>query len=122
MVVECVSSAILVGLVWVIKPHALLSVVWGTLVFLIPSAYFTYYAFRQSATQWAGLVVLSMFRGLMGKMLLTSAGFALAFNFARPVHAEYLFGSYLVLWFAHLIGAAKFDCDSDLLRSRSLNQ
>jgi F0F1-type ATP synthase assembly protein I len=91
----------------------------GALAFLIPSAYFTYYAFRQSATSWAEGVVLSMFRGLMGKMLLTSAGFALAFHFIRPVHAEYLFGSYGVLWLTHLLAAAKFDRERDCKRSQS---
>lgn len=83
------------------------SAVVGGLLFVIPNAYFTLYAFRYRGAGWSQLIPLSFNKGLMGKLMLTAAGFAVVFHFNTP-NILALFGSYCLLlvihvWVAHRV-------------------
>jgi ATP synthase protein I len=107
LAVEFLSVAALIFFVWVIRPEVLVSVVWAGAVFLFPNAYFAFYAFRYSGAGRETSVLLSFFRGQTGKTLLTAAGFALAFSFAKPLNVGFLMGAYILLLFLHVLIAAK---------------
>lgn len=97
----------LVALLWIFQPQSVASAFWGGMVFIVPNAYFTLYAFRYSGSRWTYTVVLSLVRGQMGKLLLVTVGFALAFRFVQPLHPGYLFGGYIFVLAVHIAVAAK---------------
>lgn len=109
-VVVGTELAALVGLVavlWVLRPSSVASAFWGGMVFLVPSAYFTLYAFRYSGTNSHYAAALSLHRGQKGKIVLVAAGFALALRFVQPLQPGFLFGGYLFLLAVHIAVAAK---------------
>lgn len=55
------------------------SVFWGGVIFLIPSLYFTYYAFRFNAAKQLQQTARSFYQGEMGKIVLVATGFAVIF-------------------------------------------
>jgi len=55
---------------WWFSPTSALSVLLGGLVYWVPNAYFTLYAFRFRGAQAAILILRSMYRGEFGKLLL----------------------------------------------------
>lgn len=107
VLVEAVALLTLVALLWLYQPASAQSAFWGGLVFLVPNAYFTLYAFRYSGAQSALTVALSLHRGQTGKLVLVAAGFALAFRFIQPLHPGYLFAGYLFVLAVHVAVAAK---------------
>ncbi len=73
----------------------------GMLVFIVPNAYFTYYAFRYRGTEYMPWVRQSFMFGEMGKLSLTAVSFALAFVFIRPLHVGALFVGFIAMIFLH---------------------
>lgn len=71
-----------------------LSVLLGGLIYWVPNAYFTLYAFRFRGAQAAAAVLRSMYRGEVGKFMLTVVGFALVFTLVKPIEPLSLFVSY----------------------------
>lgn len=78
------------------------SVFLGGLVFFVPNAYFTIYAFRYRGAQWIYWVALSAYRGQAGKLMLSAVGFALVFRFVETLHAGALFGAYVIMTGVHI--------------------
>lgn len=79
---------------WWLNPTIALSVLVGGLIYLLPNAYFTLYAFRFRGSQQAILILRSIYRGEVGKLILTGLGFALAFIFLKPIDPVALFIAY----------------------------
>ena len=73
------------------------SVFIGGLIFIIPNMYFAFYAFRYRGARIAQLVVMSFYRGQIGKFLLSSVGFAIAFTLVQPLNVLSVFSAYIVL-------------------------
>ncbi len=68
----------------------------GGFVQIIPSAYFSYYAFRFRGARATQLLLKSMYRGEWGKLILTLVGFALVFGGDLNINPLMVFGSYCV--------------------------
>ncbi len=79
----------------------------GGLIFIIPNTYFVFYALRYRGASQAILIAKSCYQGLMGKLALNSAGFALAFGLGWDLHALTLFLAYGVMVLVQIILAAK---------------
>lgn len=107
VLLETVALLLPVAIFWVYQPPSARSALWGGVVFLVPNAYFTFYAFRYSGSQSALSVALSFHRGQVGKLVLVAVGFALAFRFVQPLHVWYLFFGYLYMLIVHIVVAAK---------------
>lgn len=105
--IELAALLGLVAVLWVFRPDSVASAFWGGIVFLVPNAYFTLYAFRYSGTESAYAAALSLHRGQRGKIVLVAVGFALALRFVRPLQPAFLFGGYLFLLAVHIAVAAK---------------
>ena len=73
------------------------SVLVGGMIYLIPNIYFALYAFRFRGAHAARLVLLSFYRGEMGKFLLSGVGFAVAFTLVKPLDVLLLFSAYIAL-------------------------
>lgn len=77
------------------------SFVLGVLVYAVPNAYFTFYAFRYRENSQQ--IAQSFFAGEFGKLALIVAGFALVFKFVSPLHMPSLLvgfiGLIILQWF-----------------------
>lgn len=80
-----------------IKSKTDYSVLIGGLIYLIPNMYFALYAFRFQGAHSARSVLLSFYRGEMGKFLLSGVGFAIAFTLVKPLDVLMLFSIYIAL-------------------------
>ncbi len=92
---------------WVIDLTIAYSFMIGGLIYLIPNIYFAIYAFRFRGAQAARLVLLSIYRGEVGKFLLSGVGFAIAFTLVKPLSVLALFSAYIVLTLAQWVQLAK---------------
>jgi len=90
-------------LLWLLKPTSALSVLLGGLIYWVPNAYFTLYAFRFRGAQAAILILRSIYRGEFGKILLTAIGFALVFVLVRPIDPVGVFASFIGMTLAQLL-------------------
>lgn len=79
------------------------SVLLGGLLFILPNAYFTIYAFRYSAADSAERVTRAFYWGQFGKIVLTIAGFAVVLRLVQPLHMPALMAAYCLMiasqWF-----------------------
>lgn len=82
-----------------------LSVLTGCLLFLVPSIYFTMYAFRYTSVQFTSFTVQLFYRGQMGKLVLTALGFALVFKFYSQRNPVALFAAYGLMLTVHVFVA-----------------
>lgn len=82
-----------------------MSVLLGSLLFVVPNAYFTLYAFRYRGAKWAHYIARSFYWGQAGKTALTIMAFALVFRFYPAVNSVALFCAYGLLMFIHLFVA-----------------
>ena len=104
---ELVALSALVVVLGIYHPQAAVSAFWGGMIFLVPNAYFTYYAFRYRGAEKAYTVAVSLLRGQKGKTVLNVVGFALAFRFVQPLHTGYLFAAYVFVLVVHIFVAAR---------------
>ena len=78
------------------------SVLIGGAIFLLPTIYFALLAFRvEGDSQNSNL--LNIYRGEVGKFVLTTAGFAVAFTILQPVDGRAVFLSYLIMTIIYLV-------------------
>ncbi|WP_245792341.1 ATP synthase subunit I [Teredinibacter waterburyi] len=63
----------------------------GAIVYILPNAYFTLYAFRYTGARSSYWVVKSLKWGESGKFALVCLGFALVFRFVQPLHTPLFF-------------------------------
>jgi ATP synthase protein I len=106
--VQSAACAILSLLALSLSKVVAFSLLLGMLIFIIPNAYFTHYAFRFQGSKWAPWVRQSFMFGEMGKLSLTSVGFALTFVFVDPLHVGALFVGFTLMiiiqwWLARYI-------------------
>lgn len=73
------------------------SILIGGLIFLVPTIYFGLLTFRSSGEDTRQLDIHNMYRGVVGKFLLTSIGFAGVFIMLKPIDEITLFSSYLIM-------------------------
>lgn len=83
--------------VWLLQPSMTLSVLAGALIYWLPNAYFTLYAFRFRGAQAAVLILRSMYRGEFGKLMLTAIGFSMAFVFLSPIYPFAIFIAFFIM-------------------------
>jgi ATP synthase protein I len=107
MTVELAAMGLLVLAVWLIDQDRISSIVAGSLVFIIPSAYFTLYALLFAVNREPRWFLGAFIRGQTGKLILAAVGFALAFKFVEPLHAPSLFIAYGVLMLVHVVVSAR---------------
>ncbi|MBC6906141.1 hypothetical protein DWB84_11785 [Saccharophagus sp. K07] len=105
--VELAVVGLLVLAVWLIDQDRISSIVVGSLVFIIPSAYFTLYALLFAVNREPRWFLGAFIRGQTGKLMLAAVGFALAFKFVEPLHAPTVFIAYGVLMLVHVVVTTK---------------
>lgn len=74
-----------------------LSALVGGLIQVIPQAWFSRQAFKYAGARQMDLVVKSMYRGELGKVLLTAAMFAAAFTLNKQWNYIALFSAFLLM-------------------------
>ena len=95
----------------VVKSKVDYSVLVGGMIYLLPNIYLALYAFRLKGTQAAEHLLMSFYRGEMGKFLLSGVGFAVAFTLIKPLDVFLLFSTYIALIIIQSIqlAAIKYD-------------
>jgi ATP synthase protein I len=83
------------------------SVLIGGLIYIIPTMYFALYAFRFRGAQAAQMMLMSFYRGEIGKFLLSCVGFAISFTLVKPLDVLALFCAYTVLTIIQWIQLAR---------------
>lgn len=66
----------------------------GAIVYIVPNAYFTRYAFRHRGARFASQVARSFNWGEFGKLALVTVGFAVVFRFVPPLHVPLVFAGF----------------------------
>jgi F0F1-type ATP synthase, subunit I len=107
LTVEIAVMGLLVLVVRLIDQDWVSSIVVGSLVFIVPSAYFTFYALLFAVNREPRWFLSAFIRGQTGKLMLAAVGFALAFKFVEPLHAPTVFIAYGVLMLVHVVMTAK---------------
>lgn len=79
----------------------------GGVLFILPNAYFTAYAFRYCGSAQAARIVRAFYWGEAGKLVLTMVGFALAFRFVTPLHVPAMIGGYCLMIVSQWLIAAR---------------
>lgn len=98
------ATAVLIAVVgyavqgWVVA-YSLLS---GGLICAIPNAYFSVKAFRYRGARAAKKIVRAFYVGEGIKILLTCAGFALAFVFLEPLSTPALLSGFIIVYLTGL--------------------
>ena len=106
LTVELAVMGLLVLVVRPIDQDWITSIVVGSLVFIIPSTYFTLYALLFAVNRDPRWFLGAFIRGQSGKLILAAVGFALAFKFVEPLHAPAVFIAYGVLMLVHVVVTA----------------
>jgi ATP synthase protein I len=106
LAVEVAVCAAIVIAIWWFDPALTVSVAAGCLVFILPSAYFTFSALPRPYQGGSSWFVVSFFKGQIGKLALTAVGFALVFRFVSPLHVPSFFVVYSVLLLIHVVVVA----------------
>lgn len=86
--------------------QAALAALAGGLIAVIPTLYFTWYAFRYRGARSANLIVRAFGRGESGKFIQTLLGFAGVFVFMPQVDVTVLFGVYIAMLLLHAVVTA----------------
>lgn len=88
---------------WVITK----SVALGAVLNFVAHGTFTWVAYRTTGAKARQQVMLNMYLGQMLKWLITLAGFALIFIYAKPIHAALVAAAYFVMQLCCLVGLMK---------------
>lgn len=96
-----VSPALLVLIFF--NPLWMFSFLLGAIVYSLPNAYFTWYAFRYRGKDYSLQIASSFYTGEFGKHALAAVGFALVYRYVNPLHAPALIAGFssliVVQWF-----------------------
>lgn len=98
---------------WWFDSSRAVSVLAGCLVFILPSAYFTFSALPRPDQGGSSWFLVSFFKGQIGKLALTAVGFALVFRFVSPLHVPSFFVVYSVLLLIHVVVVAGWQNAAD---------
>lgn len=107
LVAECATGLTLGVFLCVLNEQIGMSALAGVTIFLLPNTYFTLYAFRDLGTEHVPWKVRLFYRGQARKLMLVAVGFALAFNFVKPLNPIALFGAFGLMTFIHVLLAAR---------------
>ena len=77
----------------------------GGLISAGPSAYFAYKTFEHRGARATEQMIASVFKGEGVKLGLMAAGFALTFASVKPLAPVWVFGGFLVVQLAGIVGA-----------------
>lgn len=113
LVAEAAVCVTIVVAVWWFDSALTGSAVAGCLVFILPSAYFTFSALPRSYLGESSWFLISFFKGQIGKLALTAVGFALVFLFVSPLHVPSFFMVYSILLLAHVVVVAAWQNAAD---------
>lgn len=103
---EAAVCIAIVIVVWWLNPVWAGSAAAGCLVFILPSAYFTFSALPRPLEGEPSWFLISFFKGQVGKLALTAVGFALVFRFVSPLHVLSFFMVYSALLLTHIVVVA----------------
>jgi ATP synthase protein I len=78
----------------------------GGLVSLIPGTWFAYLVFRHTGARSMERMVRSTYMGELVKLLMMGAGFGLVFALVEPVSARAVFGGFVLIHLAGMLGIA----------------
>ena len=97
LAVQCVVLLGGLALAWFLAASQtiLISIALGTGIFVLPNAYFSFYAFRYAGARAAQQVANSFYRGEAGKFILTVVLFAVTFAVVKPIEVVALFAAYI---------------------------
>lgn len=83
------------------------SVALGAGLCCFASAYFAWQSFRYAGARASKQVMLSMYRGLMGKFAIVMVGFVVIFSSVKPLSAAALFAGFILVqamsWIAPML-------------------
>jgi len=100
---QCSVLAVLTAGLLFVDVTTAYSVLLGGIVCILPNTYFGAMAFRHSGARSAQKVTTSLYRGEVGKFLLTAVFFACIFVFIKPLSVGALFTTFiatmLLNWF-----------------------
>lgn len=77
----------------------------GGLISAAPSAYFAYKTFEHRGARATEQMIASVFKGEAVKLGLMAAGFALTFASVKPLAPVWVFGGFVVVQLAGIVGA-----------------
>ena len=83
----------------------------GGLICAIPNAYFSVKAFRHRGARAAKKIVRAFYVGEGIKILLTCAGFGLAFVYVKPLSTPALFSGFVVVYLTGLVSLILMQTD-----------
>lgn len=112
VVIELIALCFIVLPCFLIEPTVAKSATFGGLLFIVPNAYFTFYAFRFRGAAWTYRITRSFYRGQTGKLALTAVGFALVFRFVDPLHNVGFFSVFALMMAVHIGVAASISSRS----------
>jgi ATP synthase protein I len=81
------------------------SVLSGGVIAIVPQAYFAMLAFRWRGARSARAIARSSYAGVVGKFLLSVAGFAVVFAVVRPIDGPAVFVGYLAMLITQITGS-----------------
>lgn len=101
------AALLLSGVLLAIDLTTAYSALLGSLVFVIPNAYFAFKSFAFSGARAARQIVNSLYKGEAVKLVLTAVLFTAVFVLVKPLNVLALFGAYMALqmtnWLAPLL-------------------
>ncbi len=100
-----ITVGLITGFDWLLGKSVLI----GGLLFILPSIYFGLMAFRAGSDKLPKLALHNMYRGEVGKFMLTSIGFAVAFVIFKPLDVVALFSSFIVMMLINLVMLSRLD-------------
>ena len=86
-------------------PVTRLSLVAGTVIAVVPQAYFGYRVFRFVGARSSRQVAQSFYRGEAAKFALTAMGFALVFAVIKPINGLAVFAAFGGMTVLHWVGS-----------------
>ncbi len=94
---QLVALLILVAVALLSDKTEAYSVLVGGVVHIAPQAWFTRMAYRHTGARQAPKILIAIYQGEAGKLLLTATMFALIFFDIQPLHIPAVFLSYMAM-------------------------
>lgn len=84
-----------------------IALLFGGLIQIGPSAYFTWQAYRYRGARFARHTLAAMYRGESAKLLLTAVLFGMTFHTYKDIDVAILFLGYILMYVLHAIFSCK---------------
>lgn len=109
--IQMLTLALICTPLYFIDKRLVQSAAVGGLIFIIPNAYFAYYALRFRGASQAILIAKSSYQGLMGKLALSAAGFAIIFSIFKELQVFTVLLVYFLMVLLQVLLAKKVSDD-----------